>query len=105
MVAAIVGALASKRLYNLDNQANGMFDLIRYVSVLSTSTDFAMWRLRLPLFEDRRCRRELCWRMTLPVPVILNRLETAFRVLLRAIAFGIRGGMIAVVPAGDNRFC
>jgi hypothetical protein len=30
--------------------------------------------------------------MTLPVPVILNRLETAFRVLLRAIAFGIRRG-------------
>ncbi len=68
-----------------------MFDLIRYVSVLSTSLDLAMWRLRLALFEESRCLREACCRMTLPVPVILNRFETAFRVLLRAIAFGIRG--------------
>jgi hypothetical protein len=30
--------------------------------------------------------------MTLPVPVILNRFETDFRVLLRAIALGIRRG-------------
>ena len=69
-----------------------MFDLMRYVSVLSTAFDFAMWRLRLPLFEESRCRREACCRMTLPVPVILNRFETDFRVLLRAIAFGIRRG-------------
>ena len=69
-----------------------MFDLIRYVSVLSTSADLAMWRLRLALFEESRCLREACWRMTLPVPVILNRFETDFRVLLRAIAFGIRRG-------------
>ena len=69
-----------------------MFDLIRYVSVLSTSADLAMWRLRLPLFEESRCLREACCRMTLPVPVILNRFETDFRVLLRAIAFGIRRG-------------
>jgi hypothetical protein len=74
------------------DQANGMFDLMRYVSVLSTSADLAMCRLRLPLFEDSKCRREACCRMTLPVPVILNRFETAFRVLLRAIAFGIRRG-------------
>ena len=67
-----------------------MFDLIRYVSVLSTSADFAMWRLRFALFEESKCRRDACWRMTLPVPVILNRFETAFRVLLREIGFGIR---------------
>ena len=69
-----------------------MFDLIRYVSVLSTSADFAIWRLRLPLFEESKCRRDACCRMTLPVPVILNRFETDFLVLLREIAFGIRRG-------------
>ena len=74
------------------DQPNGMFDLIRYVSVLSTSVDFAMWRFRFALFEESRCRREACCRMTLPVPVILNRFETDFLVLLRAIAFGMRRG-------------
>ena len=39
-----------------------------------------------------KCRREACWRRTFPVPVILNRFETAFRVLLREIGFGIRRG-------------
>ena len=34
--------------------ANGMFILMRAVSVLWTSADFAMWRLRLALFEDSR---------------------------------------------------
>ena len=76
----------------VDDQPNGMFDLIRYVSVLSTSADLAIWRLRLALFEESRCLREACCRITLPVPVILNRFETDFRVLLRAIAFGIRRG-------------
>ena len=69
-----------------------MFDLIRAVSVLSTSADFDMWRFRLPLFDESRCLRDACCRMTLPVPVILNRFETDFRVLLREIGFGIRRG-------------
>ena len=69
-----------------------MFILIRAVSVLWTSADFAMCRLRLALFDESRCRREACCRLTFPVPVILNRLETAFRVLLREIGFGIRRG-------------
>lgn len=72
--------------------ANGMFILIRATSVLSTTADFAMWRFFLPLLVESKCRREACWRKTLPVPVILNRLDTAFRVLLRAMAFGIRRG-------------
>src|SRR5207248_5219714 len=42
------------------HQAKGMFDLIRYVSVLSTSADFAMWRLRFALFEESKCLREAC---------------------------------------------
>ena len=69
---------------------NGMFSLIRFSSVLWTSADFAMWRLRLALFDDNRWRREACCLLTFPVAVILNRFETAFRVLLRAIGFGIR---------------
>ena len=69
-----------------------MFILIRAVSVLWTSADFAMWRLRLALFDESRWRREACCRLTFPVPVILNRFETDFRVLLRAIGFGIRRG-------------
>ena len=40
--------------------AKGMFDLIRYVSVLSTWADFAMWRLRFALFEESKCLREAC---------------------------------------------
>ena len=34
--------------------ANGMFILTRAVSVLWTSADFAMWRLRLALFDESR---------------------------------------------------
>jgi hypothetical protein len=51
---------SSYQIRNQSAQANGMFDLIRYVSVLSTSADLAMWRLRLPLFEESRCRRDAC---------------------------------------------
>src|SRR3954466_2906552 len=35
-------------------QANGMFSLIRCVSVESTTADFAMCRLRLALFDESR---------------------------------------------------
>ena len=49
-----------------------------------------MRRLRLALFVESKWRREACWRRTLPLAVILNRFETDFRVLLRAIGFGIR---------------
>jgi len=75
-----------------NDQANGRFDLIRYISVLSTAADLAMWRLRFALLEESKCRRDACCLLTLPVPVILNRFETDFRVLLRAIGFGIRRG-------------
>ena len=67
-----------------------MFDLIRATSVEWTTADLAMCRLRLALLEESKCLREACCRNTLPVPVILKRFETAFRVLLRAMAFGIR---------------
>ena len=69
-----------------------MFALIRAVSVLWTWADFAMCRLRLALLDESKCRRDACWRRTLPLAVILNRFETAFLVLLREIGFGIRRG-------------
>ena len=62
---------------------------MRATSVLSTRAALLSKRFRLALFDDIRWRREDCARRTLPVPVILNRLATAFRVLLRAIDFGI----------------
>ncbi len=69
-----------------------MFILMRAMSVLSTRADFAIWRLRLALLLERRWRFEAWERKILPVAVILNRLATAFLVLLRAIGFGIRRG-------------
>src|SRR6202521_4592951 len=58
-LGALAGANASTSKSETErDQPNGMFDLIRYVSVLSTSADLAMWRLRLALFEESRCLRE-----------------------------------------------
>ena len=61
-------------------------------SVLSTTADLASWRFFFAFFEASKCRRDACERNTFPVAVILNRLATAFLVLLRAIGFGIRRG-------------
>ena len=69
-----------------------MFALIRASSVLWTRADFAIRRFRLALFDESKWRRDACWRSTFPVAVILNRFETAFRVLLREIGFGMRRG-------------
>ena len=49
-------------------------------------------RLRFAFLADNKCRREECARNTLPRAVILKRFATAFRVLLRAIGFGIKQG-------------
>jgi hypothetical protein len=51
--------------------------------------------LRFAFLEDNKWRREECARNTLPRAVILKRLATALRVLLRAIGFGIRLQRIA----------
>ena len=51
-----------------------------------------MRRLRFALLDESKWRRDACWRSTFPLAVILNRFETDFRVLLRAIGFGIRRG-------------
>src|SRR5438105_7775235 len=67
---------------------------MRAVSVSWTSAVFASWRLRLALLDAIKCRREDCARNTLPVPVTLKRLATAFFVLRRAIGFGMGGGKL-----------
>ena len=63
---------------------------MRATSVASTRAALLKWRFRFALFADSRWRREECARKTFPRAVILKRLATALRVLLRAIAFGIR---------------
>ena len=62
---------------------------MRASSVTSTTTDLAMWRFLLALLEAIRWRRDALLRTILPLPVILKRLATDLRVLLRAIDFGI----------------
>jgi hypothetical protein len=59
------------------------------MSVLSTNTALADWRLRFAFFADSKWRRDDWDRNTLPRAVILNLFLTAFFVLLRAIGFGI----------------
>ena len=63
---------------------------MRATSETSTRALFARCRFRLALFDDIKWRREAWARRTLPVPVTLNRLATAFFVFLRATDFGIR---------------
>ena len=58
----------------------------------------------LALFEESRCRREACARNTLPVPVILNRLATAFFVLLREMGFGMGGRKVERCREKANSF-
>jgi hypothetical protein len=71
-------------------QPKGRFALIRATSVLSTRAALLSRRLRFAFLADNKWRREECARNTLPRAVILKRLATALRVLLRAIGFGIR---------------
>jgi len=56
---------------------------------LSTRAALLKRRLRFARLEDNKWRREECDRNTLPRAVILKRLATALRVLLRAIDFGM----------------
>ena len=65
---------------------------MRATSVTSTTTDLAIWRFLLALLEAMRWRRDALLRIMLPLPVILKRLATDLRVLLRAIDFGIGKG-------------
>lgn len=55
---------------------------MRYVSVLSTTGAPFNERRRFAFFVAIKWRRPARERITLPVPVILKRLATAFRVLI-----------------------
>ncbi len=56
--------------------------MTRYASVSSTTTIVPRFRRRFGLLVASKCRLPACGRNTLPVAVILNRFDTAFRVLL-----------------------
>lgn len=62
---------------------------MRATSDSETKPGLARFRFRLADLHSSKWRRPALLRKTLPVPVILNRLATAFLVLLRAIAFGM----------------
>jgi hypothetical protein len=64
---------------------------MRGTSTSATSVAFLRLRFRLRFLHSARCRRPCLRRRILPVPVILNRLATPFRVLLLATFFLIRG--------------
>src|SRR5436190_3142830 len=64
---------------------------MRGTSTSATSATFLRLRFRLRFLHSARCRRPCLRRRILPVPVILNRLATPFRVLLLATFFLIRG--------------
>ena len=83
------GRLALLAACQSHGHANGRFALMRASSVLSTRAILLNCRLRLAFLDDIKWRREDCERKTLPRAVILNRLATAFLVLLRAMDFGI----------------
>jgi len=73
--------------------------LIRATSDFETRPDLAILRFRFADLHSSKWRRPAFVRKTLPVPVILNRLATAFLVLLFAIAFGMGPGRL-IVRAG-----
>ena len=62
---------------------------MRATSVSCTRATLLNRRLRFAFLADSKWRRDECARNTLPRAVILKRLATDLRVLLRAIAFGI----------------
>src|SRR5687767_3397401 len=76
---------------------------MRYVSVESTCLAVPSERRRLAFFVAIRWRFPARKRITLPVPVILNRLATALRVLIPfgrriSITFSKRAGNIGNHP-------
>ena len=77
---------------------------MRATSETSTRALFARCRFRFALFDDIKWRREAWARRTLPVPVTLNRLATAFFVFLRATGFGIRGGNLSTERKAGKPF-
>src|SRR5690606_31401860 len=63
-----------------DGQRPSSF-LTRFTSALLTGTMPARSRVSLLDLTSRRCRRPVCWRRSLPLPVILTRLAVPLCVL------------------------
>lgn len=72
----------------------GMLARIRGASTAATTTDFLKLRFRLRFLHCRRCRRPGLLRTNRPVPVTLNRFDTAFRVLALPAFLDIRAAKI-----------
>src|SRR5919201_901139 len=90
MVLTTIEPAATRRSQTpLTDHRNGKFALIRASSVLSTCAALLNCRFRLAFLAESRWRRDDCARKILPRAVILNRLATDLRVLLRAIGLGI----------------
>lgn len=66
---------------------------MRATSDSATKPVLARLRFRFADLHSSKWRRPALVRRTLPLPVILNRLATAFLVLLRAIDFGMGGAV------------
>lgn len=62
---------------------------MRATSDSETKPGLARFRFCLAVLHSSKWRRPALVRRTLPLPVILNRLATAFLVLLRAMDFGM----------------
>ena len=90
--------------YPIGPQANGIFALMRFSSVTSTSVDLFRLRFLLEFFELIRWRAEAFLLRILPVPVTLKRFDTAFLVLLLAIGFGIGAGKLTDPQGMANLF-
>src|SRR5580658_1403196 len=79
---------------------------MRYVSVESTSFAVPRLRRRLGFLVCNKCRLPARERMTLPRPVILNRLATAFLVLMpfgrRIIIFAFLSERTCNIDAAPN---
>jgi len=83
-----IGTAAGARRWT-KTQPKGRFAFTRATSVASTRAAFPRRRLRFARLEESKWRLPECARSTLPPAVILKRLATDLRVLLRAIGFGI----------------
>ncbi len=71
-----------------------MLARIRGASTAATTADFRKFRFRLRFLHCRRCLRPGLFRTSRPVPVTLNRFDTAFRVLALPAFLDIRAAKI-----------
>ncbi len=79
--------------------------MMRRTSTAATVVTLRRLRLRFRFLHSARWRRPCFRRKILPVPVILKRFATPFRVLLRATFFLIEGGEFkGLCPPGKQYF-